>query len=110
MKRAYIITKEGRAFNRDGIDRVLNIIRTIIKYEGEIEICQGQIFNEKEALYNMIHKHPEDNYIFVSYNNLYAIYNQKDIEKTINNLKEPECENMTTWEMLTDMIDHTEKK
>ena len=108
IKNAYIITKEGRKYNKEGIDHVLNTIRTEFNDMSQIYINQGQIFNDKKVLSDLIAKNPEDNYIVVSTNpGMVFIHNTDDIKKAINFLNEPEYKNLTVWEVLTDIINNS---
>ena len=104
-KNAYILTKEGRVFNQDGIDYVLGIIRNRIQYEGIVDIRQGAVYNNKEALRKLISKEPENSYIFVSFEgNVFTIWAPEDIEVVIEALGEPEFEDLTSWETMMKII------
>lgn len=108
IKNAYIITKNGRKFNQEGINRVLNTIRTKLNDTSQIYINQGQTFNDKKVLSDLISENPEDNYIIVSTNpGMVFIHNTDDIKKAIDFLKEPEYKNSTVWEVLTDIINNS---
>lgn len=108
IKNAYIITKNGRKFNQEGIDHVLNTIRTEFNDTSQIYINQGQMFNDKKILSDSISKNPENNYIIVSTStNIIFIHHINDIKKAIDFLNEPEYKDLTTWEVLTDIINNS---
>ena len=102
MSNVYIITKEGKEYNPEGIAHIMTRIRKDHNDESEINIMQGQIINNPNVLADFLNDDPKNSYIFVSHNKgIDLIHTNDDIHATIDLLKDKKA---TSWSILMHAI------
>ena len=94
----YIITKEGRAYNDDGLHYVGGVMKKEFGVDfNDIEFNSGAAFNKPELLARQLEKH-EDAYLVVSTSDDVIFIPKTVNPQIVNNLRENPEE--TSWRIL----------
>jgi len=105
MSHAYILTEEGRAYSQEGIDYVLNMIRTTFNDLSEVIIEQGARYNNTGVLAGELSRDPENTYVFVSHaKGLEVLYDSDDIDRFTALLNDPANSEKTSWSVIVEAL------
>ena len=98
MANVYILTKENRKYNEDGIKYILDKMRNHYHDYSDINIAEGPLYNDPSVLCQFLKDDVENSYVFISYaTGIATLYTENDINHFIDILENNTDENTTSW-------------
>lgn len=96
----YILTKEGKTYNEDGKQYVLNHLRTKHDINTNVVLLSGAELNDPATLRKFIEDDRDSAFIVVSSKDSITFVPNSSMGKVINALKEAPSHNHSSWETL----------
>lgn len=97
----YILTEEGRAYSRDGIDFVLGMVRETFNDDADVTINEGMLYNQPAVLAECLGKQPDRAYVFVSHaDGIEVMRDVDDVNRFVGLLNDPDNADETSWSII----------
>ena len=105
MANVYIVTKQGKTYNDEGVEYVLDCIRNTFHDYSDVHLFEGPLHNTPSVLADFLKDDPGHSYVFISHNKgIEIMYRPDSINRYIEILEANTDENETSWTLIMEAL------